>query len=281
MALNPYSVDPEGRCESHPLRMGRIDFINVLPVHRHLRPRESLFVEVPAVPSRLNQMLRSGELDVSPISSAAYARHPEPFRILPGLSISCRGPVGSVLLFSEVPMEALSGGALEAPYESETAIALLQVLLKGWWRVDVRIIPEGSAEEVQGRLRIGDRALQEAASSSASFLWDLGEVWWRWTGLPFVFALWVAREEAVARRRKEVELLHGLLLEARDRGLQDLEGCAEDAASRMGGDPKTYIEYYGGLGYSLGPEELSGLERFFQELVRLGVVRQNPRLRFL
>jgi chorismate dehydratase len=148
--------------------------------------------------------------------------------------------------------------------------------------VDCTLVGEGQASGSPAAvLRIGNRALAEAASGRWAKVWDMGRVWWDWTGLPFVYALWVVREEAAQERGAEVARLHRALLAARDQGLADRAGCARQAAEIMGGAPEFYRGYFAGLGYGLGQEERAGLGRYFALLAEEGLLPEAPRLRFL
>ncbi len=265
------------------LRFGRINFVNVLPVHLHLEPDPELFQEISAVPSALNQGLRSGELDLAEVSSLEYARQPGDYLILADLGLSTRGPVGSVLLLSDRPRSQWAGGVIEVPFESETSVALLRVFLARLWRLDCRVAPEGEApaSELVARLRIGDRALNEARTGAWPVVLDFGALWQVWTGLPLVYALWLARRETAESQPQALARLHQRLLSARDRGVADRAGCAIEAARRLGGDPGYYRDYFTRLRYGLGPEEIRGLERFYAELALSGQVAGGVALRFL
>jgi len=267
------------------LRLGRINFVNVIPVHRHLAARPDLFREVPDVPSRLNLLLRQGLLDVAEVSSVEYARGGGDYLILPGLGLSTTGPVGSVLLLSRLPMGQWPGGVIEAPFESDTSVALLRVFLRKLWGLDCRLQPEGQGgpgdEPPVAVLRIGDRAIRAAASGAWPHTWDLGQVWQEWTGLPLVYALWVARRDSALKHPGPLAALHQALLRARDQGLADLDGCAAQASATLGGDPAYYRAYFQALHYHLGPAELAGLARFYEELHQAGVLAGPTEPRFL
>ncbi len=260
-----------------PLRLGRIDFINVIPVHRHLAA-SPLFQEVRAVPSALNRMVRAGELDLAEVSSVEYARAAGQYLILPDLGLYSRGPVRSVMLLSREPMSFWQGRAVEVPFESDTSVALLLVLLSRLWGLDCRLVDEGGAEPPVAVLRIGNRALRESASGHWPLVWDLGQVWQEWTCLPFVYALWVVRRQCAAGRGDEVAQLHAALLKARDQGLADLEGCAAEAAGVLAGGREYFLEYFRGLGYGLGGKELEGLGRFYQLLAEQGLLQVRPEI---
>ncbi|MFH1033214.1 MAG: menaquinone biosynthesis protein [Pseudomonadota bacterium] len=264
-----------------PLRLGRINFVNVLPVHLHLASRPDLFREEPDVPSALNRRLWAGDLDLAEVSSVAYALQAGAYLILSGLCLCTRGPVSSVLLLSRLPLESWNGGEIEAPFESDTSVMLTRVLLARLWGLDCRMVPEtaaGQGGEPVAVLRIGDRAIGEAASGRWPVVLDLGQVWQDWTGLPFVYALWVVRRTVARDRPAEVAALHQALLESRDRGLADLEGCARAAAAALGGDLGFYRRYFTQLRYRLGPEEQRGLRRFYDELAITGQLPHAPEL---
>jgi chorismate dehydratase len=264
---------------TNPLRLGRIDFINVIPLHRHLKPHPG-FQEICAVPSALNRMVAGGELDLSGVSSVEYAHHAEDYLLLPDLGLFSRGAVASVLLLSQEPMSAWQGREIEVPFESDTSVALLRLLLRRLWNLDCTLVAEGKAAQPAAALRIGNRALAEAASGRWPQVWDMGQVWWDWTGLPFVYALWVVRWEVAERRGAEVARLHRALLAARDQGVADRQGCARQAAEFLGGELALYLDYFAGLGYGLGPEELKGLGKFFAMLAEDGWLKAAPAPRF-
>lgn len=259
-----------------PLRLGCISFVNVLPVHLHLRPEPELFILHPDVPSALNRRLALGELDLAEVSSVEYARRSNDYVILADLGLSTRGPVGSVLLLSHQPRPAWTGGEIEAPFESETSVALLRVFLARLWGLDCRLVAEGQGGDPVARLRIGDRAIAAARSGRYAHIIDLGQVWQAWTGLPLVYALWVARRQVADERPADLARLHAALLAARDLGVADRDGCAAEAVRRLDGDEGYYREYFTRLHYGLGPEELAGLRRFYAELAAAGELDRAP-----
>lgn len=262
-----------------PFRLGRLSFVNVLPVYLFLRQDGALFREVCAPPSTLNRMLREALLEVSPVSSVEYARGSASYSILKGLSISSLGRVRSVMLFSQKPMEKWRGGFIECPMESETSVFLLKLLLRNHWGLDAELAKEGRAGEPSAVLRIGDRALREAASGKWPHAWDLGEAWFQWTGLPFVFALWLVREEVARDRAAQLRRLHKALLRAKETGLCRIEACVEEANKKLGGLKLDLLEYFQGLNFDLGEAQIRGLSRFFEELGKAGLIRENPLLR--
>lgn len=261
---------------SRPLRLGRINFVNILPVHLHLTANPALFQEIPGVPSALNRMLRSGELDVSVVSSVEYALHSDEYLLLPDLSISAAGKVGSVLLFSDEFPQHWKDRPIEAPFESDTSVALIRVLLKYHWQIEADLVGEGEAPDLAAVLRIGDRALEGAVSGKWAHIYDMGQQWLELTGLPFVFAVWAVRRDVAQRWPGEVRALHQALLASRDQGVAELCSSAEEAAKVMGRQKPDMLAYYRLLHYGLGQEYRQGLERFFDYLTRLGIINAAP-----
>ena len=127
-------------------------------------------------------------------------------------------------------------------------------------------------------LAIGDEALRLKTVEGYPYCCDLGEAWTRWTGLPFVFALWVVQRNAVDKGAGEIPVGMGALAAAKQWGCSHLDTiCAE--ALRKGILRKEELEeYYRMLGYNLDGNEQSGLERFFGYLPQIGEVPEAPRL---
>ena len=273
------------------MRVGRIPYINCYPVYaaidRGLVPLDGTLVD--GVPSALNRRMQEGTLDVSVVSAVEYARDSRRYLLLPDLAICCDGPVRSVLLFSRRPATELGGARLVVSRSSMTSVALLELLFEQRWRCRPSFVPgdaeledlRSAREEVHdARLVIGDAALflragpRRAARDGAEpreypYVYDLGEEWKRWTGLPFVFAVWVAQRSAPAARALRV---HADLVASRDWGLAHLDLLARQAAGYTGFDTAVCAEYLAGLDYGLSYGHLAGLTEFFRRLVAAGRV---------
>jgi chorismate dehydratase len=126
-------------------------------------------------------------------------------------------------------------------------------------------------------LVIGDPALILGARHSYGWHYDLGLEWKRWTGLPFVFAVWAARRDAEPPATRRV---HEALLAARTWGLAHLELLAAAAAQATGVATPECLSYFAGLDYALGPKHLAGLTDFFRRLAARDLVPDGS-LQFL
>jgi chorismate dehydratase len=271
------------------LRIGRIPYVNCYPVYGAVdRGVVSLDGElVSGVPTALNALMAAGSLDISVVSAVEYARDSARYLLLPDLAISCDGPVRSVMLFSKRPVQELDGRRVLVSRSSMTAVALLELLFDHVWRAEPDFIP-GDAEigdiarfdeePHEARLVIGDAALLlDGSATPYAYRYDLGSEWKTWTGLPFVFAVWVAQRTTPVAEALRV---HAGLIASRDWGLAHLDVLAEQAAQTTGMSLEVCHEYLSGLDYRLSYPHLAGLTDFFRRLVLAGHV-PDGRLAFL
>lgn len=273
------------------VRVGRIPYVNCYPVYgavdRGIVRLHATLVD--GVPTALNLAMAEGRLDVSVVSAVAYARDPERYLLLPDLAISCDGPVRSVMLFAKRPAPELSGASVLVSRSSMTSVALVDLLFEHVWRARPTFVPGDAelsdvsrfAEEPhEARLVIGDAALKLTAGADSAtypYAYDLGREWKLWTGLPFVFAVWVAQRATPVAESLGV---HAGLIASRDWGVAHLDTLAQQAARATGVPRAACIDYLSGLDYRLSYSHLAGLTEFYRRLVLAGEV-PDGRLEFL
>ncbi len=263
------------------MNVGRITYINCYPVYgaidRGIVPLEANIVN--GVPTHLNKLMSDGNLDVSVVSAVEYARDADKYVLLPDLAISCDGPVRSVMLFSKVPAEKLSSQTVLVSKSSMTSVALLELLFQNVWKSKPSFVP-GDAEITDiakfqdshsARLVIGDAALVLSVDTSGQYpyIYDLGQVWKDWTGLPFVFAVWVAQRTTTVSEALKV---HAQLIESRNWGIRRLDVLSQQANTATGVPQEVCRSYLSGLDYGLSYHHLAGLTEFFRRLVQMGKV---------
>lgn len=265
------------------MRLGRIAWVNCFPVYGAI---DRGVVDCPAelvsgTAAELNDLLAAGTLDVSVISAVEYARDAARYQLLPDLAITADGPVHSVMLFSRVPPEALSGKLVLRTASSRTSVLLLELLCRHVWKVRPKFAQvRAEASDLAALdgfphdavLVIGDAALMLTAQAKYPCVVDLSAAWKAWTGLPFVFAVWAARREADVQA---VRRIHRALLASREWGLAHLDDLAADAAARTGIPVAVTREYLGILDYRLGGAELEGLTTFFRRLTLDGLAPEG------
>ncbi|MGB3399636.1 MAG: menaquinone biosynthesis protein [Candidatus Deferrimicrobiaceae bacterium] len=269
------------------IRVGRIPFLNLLPIFRVLETRLPMehvrFVS--GHPSELNRKLRGEKLDVSPSSSIEYGKFPERYLLCPDISISSRSKVMSVLLFSHRPVIDLPGDPIAVTNSSDTSVLLLEILLREFLGKKNRLVRTSlSASEALLRypayLAIGDEAIRGGLSGAAAHVTDLGEWWNRETGAPFVFALWIVSRNALRERGEHLRRFARTLISAKRIAREEMDR-EDDHIVGPEWIPRDFLsEYWRNLSYDLSAE-IEGLERFFRLAVKIGRIPAAPPLRFL
>jgi chorismate dehydratase len=268
------------------LRVGYIPYLNCAPFFHYLE--ESGFSEtiVSGVPSELNALLQSCALDVSPSSSFEYALNSSDYLLLPGHSISSRGPVESVLLFSPCPLTELQGQRIAITGESATSINLLRILLleyANFARVE-DYVPGEAVETVianrQPALLIGDRAMKQATDLPEGMrVYDLGSLWYEQTGLPFVFALWILRRDSAQRMPDKISALQAQLSLSVGRALKDLPALAREVGV-TNEEGRRLVKYWQTIDYALTDEHLKGLNLFIALCLKHKLLNVSPKIEF-
>lgn len=245
------------------LTLGSVPYANATPLLEGLASRAGVRLVLEA-PSRLARRLAAGELDAALVPSVEVLREPG-LVVVPEGCIASRGPVASVSLFGLRPPGP--GARLLVDESSLTSAALLRILLAGPLGVPgASFAPcppstDPRTADADGVLLIGDPALLQDRRGLREI--DLGEAWTRWTGLPFVWALWAARDGAAAEAAAPV------LAEARRRGREALPGIVRREAARLGLAEDAMRRYLTeNIRHDLGEEERRGLERFREEWAR-------------
>ncbi len=258
----------------NPIRVGAVNYLNTKPLICDLdvlAPDAELILDVP---SRLAERLAAGELDVALIPAIEYFRAGT-YSIVPGVSIATRGPVLSVTLFSRTPWRDIRRVALDAG--SRTSAALTQILLNKRYGVHPDVLPlplDLNAEDMDADavLLIGDRAMR-ACLPGFAHAYDLGQEWYDWTGLPFVYAVWAVRPGV------DLGGVDAALIEAKRRGLGRAGLIAHREAPRLGLDAGFCRRYLANiLHFDLGPREQAGLHHYYVLACELGLAPRGVSL---
>jgi chorismate dehydratase len=261
------------------LKIGRFFYSNLFPIYYMLEKEAdcSSYEFVEGVPSYLNREIREGRIDVSPSSSIEYLKNTDRYDLIEGHSISSMGPVGSVFLFSKRPLEALGNHTILTSSQSETSVALIQIILKKFVGVecDFRATSDPLEKAMQSAdacLLIGDDALRESLRRPALHIYDIGELWYRHTGLPTVFALWIVRKECRAAERELVARFARDLDTAKASALRNLDIVAAASPPRDFLSGQELVSYWKGISYDFGEEHRRGLALFRTLAAELGLL---------
>ncbi|NJP38185.1 menaquinone biosynthetic enzyme MqnA/MqnD family protein [Alkalicoccus luteus] len=267
--------------------IGEITYTNIQPMFHFLdRPamEQRGFTFQKSIPSELNGRMRDGRIDAGGISSFEYASNPDAYYILKDLSVSSKGDVRSIFLFSKRPIGELNDASVALTSSSATSVHLLKLLLER--REGIQ--PVYSTEEPDftymmknhdACLLIGDDAIKAADSAEGIYQYDLGRLWFDWTGLPMTYALLaVRREKAENDPSKTEELhrqLHRSLRACRETGFKAL---TEKSAADHGLTTTFWEAYFQNLRYELNDEELDGLNLFCRLLYEEQYISQKPEI---
>lgn len=257
------------------VRIGMVNFINTAALYEVWKetvhtPRWQV---VEAVPAELNRRLLAGDLDLGFVSSYEYAENPGAYQLLADLSISSTGSVGSVFLFSELAPEALTGARVALSAQSKTSNGLIRIILEEFYGAWPEYLLPGDhaiADGCRAILAIGDQALRLRQSDRYPHVLDLGEVWQRHTGLPFVFAVWAVREDFLLREQESLLAIHQELKRCVREGRAHLAEISARVAPRIPMEPAACLRYLQGIELDLGPDKLKGLTLFYEHLIRRG-----------
>ena len=177
-------------------RIGAVSYLNTRPLLLGLAQEgfKNRIDLVKSYPAKIAQDLLSGQIDIGlvPVAIIPQLTHPH---IISNYVIGTNGAVASVALFSQVPIDEIKSIYLD--YQSRTSVQLLKILLAQFWKKEVEFLAatEGYIDQISGTtagLIIGDRALDNL--NKFPYMYDLGLAWKQHTGLPFVFAAWVANQ---------------------------------------------------------------------------------------
>ena len=240
------------------IRVGIVNYLNTLPLLyglEHSGVMKEIFL-IKDYPSRIAAGLLTDKIDIGLVPVGVLPQLGE-YNIVSEYGIACDGPVASVCLFSQVPLEEVSEVLLD--YQSRTSLLLVQLLFQKYWQKNVQFIDtrEDFEDGIQGKcagLLIGDRCLR--FRTKARYMYDLGAVWKQYTGLPFVFAVWAAKHPLPSYFLKEFN-------EANGSGVASLpDVIAQNHCDYY--DLEIYFRQ--NIRYHLDGQMLTGMQRFLQEI---------------
>ncbi|WP_088102212.1 menaquinone biosynthetic enzyme MqnA/MqnD family protein [Halalkalibacter urbisdiaboli] len=264
--------------------IGEISYTNILPFFFYL-DRARLMKHscrfVPQVPSQLNEAMAVGKVDVGGISSFAYAQQPAAYTLLPDLSVSSYGKVGSIFLFSRVPLEELNEKRIALTSSSATSVHLLKVILEYFYKLEntyTTMTPhlDKMLVEHDACLLIGDDAIRATWNKGSHlYQYDLGELWYKHTGFPMVYAVFAVRNQLVFQDADIVGELYRSFLASKNKSIQlRHEPMIQQIMSTIGGDKSFWDTYFAGLCYDFSEKEQQGLLYYYKLVYECGFLEK-------
>jgi len=239
------------------LRVTAVSYLNTKPfIYGIFRSELSDLIDLSLdIPSVCAQKLASGAADLALAPVAVIPDLPESY-LVSDFCIGATGPVKTVCLFSERPISEIRQVYLD--FHSKTSATLVPILCRDYWGIRPEFIPatEGFERLISGDtagLIIGDRAI--GRERDFPFVYDIGEAWIRWTGLPFVFAAWVSRRpldpEFISRFNAALQF-----------GISRIPELTKIIPAIPGFDMEAYFRQ--NISYNLDMAKWNGLQRFLK-----------------
>jgi chorismate dehydratase len=249
--------------------LASVSYFNATPLNFGLSEAENLRL-VLDVPSRLLEMLQSSKADVALLPTIDYQRL-EGAQIIPAGAIGCDGPTLTVRIFSRVPIEQIQSLACDG--DSHTSVALARIILAERFGIHPEFVDLSRAGNAanQARLLIGDKVVCQEPRGFEHQL-DLGAAWKELTGLPFVFAVWTARQGVL------LQDVPNQLKRAREQGLAHVQQLVKRYAVPRGWPEAIalqYLRHY--LKFDVGEAQLAAMRKF-HELAATHSLTRNPPL---
>ncbi len=269
-------------------KVGVVNFINTAPLLIPLKedgPINGIRL-LEDNPSTLNKLLENGKIDMGLISSFSYGQHFKDYFVLKDFCISATGTVGSVVLFSRMPIYELSEKTICLTSQSATSINLLYIILEHFNGLKPGYITGGLSDfleekDLSAYLAIGDEALKIKNLEKGFYSYDLASIWYETTGLPFVFALWAIRRSSLLLKSPALSQFKERLEMAYKKGSSQIEEISSRVSVRIPMSKVDCLAYLKGIEFDLSPLKLKGLRHFFRLLFQMGRLREMPEIHLI
>lgn len=249
------------------LRLGSVSYLNAKPLIYGLEKSEDLKIALD-VPSRLLEDLQGDLFDIALLPVIDYQRM-NGLRIVPAGGIGSDGETLTVRIFSKQPLDQIESLACDA--DSHTSVALARIILAEHLKIHPEFISLNRAKSDDARLLIGDKVICDEPQGFAYQL-DLGDAWKTLTGLPFVFAVWIAREGVDLRD------LPKRLDNAKRDGLANIGEIITRYATPRGWPADVARQYLTRhLQFNIGERELAGIRLFHTLAAKHGLIDSPAR----
>ncbi|ADU30131.1 protein of unknown function DUF178 [Evansella cellulosilytica DSM 2522] len=255
------------------LAIGEISYTNILPFFYYV---DRFFLGqngctfIPKVPSELNDGMEKGVIDVGGISSFSYGENYEEYMLLPNFSVSSPREVGSIFLFSKLPITELHNKTIALTSSSATSVNLLKIILQKFYSLEVSYVTmepdyDSMLKEYDACLLIGDDAITASWNKREDIhKYDLGTIWEHFTGYPMTYAVFAVRKSACEKHPILLDYLYKQFLYSKTTSIHNhFEEIIYSIQKQLGGKKSFWKNYYHGLNYDLTERHVAGLYHYF------------------
>lgn len=228
------------------------------------------------VPSKCADLLAQGAVDVALVPVIEYQRIAG-IRLIPGVCVGSKERVRSVVLVTRSDdLKTVQSVALDE--SSRTSATLVKIIFQEFlgheprWQTTVPDLGR-MLKENDGALIIGDPGMTFARDGY--HVWDLASLWREYTGLGFVFAMWMIRDEAPAAAQSLD------FVSARDEGLSCLDQIVDHYETRLSLARAAIVEYLvKNISFAPDAAMTTGLSLYFELAHKLGLIETVKPLQF-
>ena len=247
------------------MKVGRISYLEYEPLYFDMA-RRGIAMSV-MLPGQLATAVAAGAIDAGPVPLVDCFQLEDWLQPVSGFCLACAKRAGNLFLYAKQPIEQLTGARIGLPDEASTALRLLQVLLSLHYHVQPAAYVT-LQEPYDAFLLSGNRALrQRGGARGYPYTYDLGEAWYRWTGLPFVYARWIARQDLAPR---DIAGLEDALYVGLEDGMDALYHQADPRPDLLM-LTRDIVAYLDGLHYFIGMSEQKAIAQFRTYLDQLDI----------
>ena len=270
-------------------RVGHINFLNVLPLTYSYKHGYSEGLEMTYdVPSALNEAIKNNRLDISPISSIAYARQSESLLLLPNICIRADLDVTSIVLISKKPIEEITNDKIILTAKSATSHCLLKIIFaEGYgaapeYQVNHVKVDNPISDDATASLLIGDDALYIYLNTPKNlYCYDLGKEWHKITGRSMVYAVWAVRRDFAKDSPTLLKLAYEKIISGMDNGIKNKSSAIKNV---LNDKPFSYDELDQYLGniikWDLPKTSIESLMEYYKLAKKLKLIEEVPNIEF-
>jgi chorismate dehydratase len=262
------------------INVAAVSYLNTIPFLYGLRHSEELSAGlILSPPSGCTEAFNKRQADIALIPVGGLPRIKDPdFDIVTSWCIGADGPVRTVVMVSDVPLKQIKRVWLDG--HSHTSVALARTLAAKYWKIAPEWLPledysalencaPDAADERFSRkdnafVLIGDKVFDNEGRFAHTY--DLAEEWLKHTGLPFVFAVWVARKSVPDETIAALE-------NALTPGVERIYEAILD--SEYADRPYAYEYLTRNIDYFFDEQKRRGMQQFWDEGLK-ATLRANP-----